>query len=117
MLEDRAGNLWVGVDDGLYLFIMGDSVASLTESPAAWHGDWVVSRILTGISGQNVQAIRESLSAYAISRFVKCFLRRRFRLHGCWLRIQTGHLDSDSERRPRAVPPGCSAEIPAEPEC
>ena len=72
MLEDHAGNLWVGVDDGLYLFKDG-RFRRIPEPKhrAAWNGDWPHRgrrwKYLGGLQRQTATA----LSAFAISRFVK----------------------------------------------
>ena len=87
MLEDHAGNFWVGVDDELYLFKDGQ----FRRLPAPNHqalGMVVgMQRISTAMSGRNVQAIRESLSAYAISECARYSFRRNFRLDITSLRI------------------------------
>ena len=45
MLEDHAGNLWMGVDDGLYLFKDGRFRSHpRTQSPATWNGNWTGRR-------------------------------------------------------------------------
>jgi len=78
MLVDRAGDMWVGVDDGLYLFKDGrfrrcpSHITSRLDRWLAW------LRTSTEIYGQSAPGIQESWCASAISRCAKSSLHRKF---------------------------------------
>ena len=79
MLEDRAGNMWVGWRTACICSRMGASAAcpsQITSRLDRWLA-WL--RTSTGIYGQSAPGIQESLCASAISRCVKSSQRRKFR--------------------------------------
>ena len=79
MMEDHAGNLWVGVDDGLYLFKDGRfrRLPEPNHQPLGFSG-WDLPKTSMGIFGQSARAMHESCFAFAISRWLKSLLRRKF---------------------------------------
>ena len=77
MLEDRGGNMWVGVDDGLYLFRNGRSAACNEQISRRLGLSSGSRRTSKETFGQSASASRRSLCVSVISKSAKISLRRR----------------------------------------